>query len=394
MRTDQWQLVAAYVGLHYIASALLIDEHVRVRGFVLPGVPAVLAVLTCVAIVVRLHNDRRLRRTATYREMPFLNYVIVASMALFVVVVISQWGKGVAPPWRIPPRPTENLGQITFAAVALPVLFQFVDVTNWQRIAALKAGDRRELLRNAQRGLGQFLVESPATWLIAILIGMSAAQVVGAGGKEDPWDALIAHFVSDSGFVHAAGGVLLCISVVAVFMSTADGLLTAIGYVWAYDVNRRSRRYVDAPSITEARAAIVVDVGRLAIAVVLGVVIAAFVTLDLWSSGAGMRAVNLFIAFFTPLVAFTPALLIPALVGRAVHPTAAMIAVCVSAGAGLLFGLLAAFGQTKWQWYPVPATVVLGTLLYAVGYCFGSRSLEDSHTVGAVVQGSSTGGQQ
>lgn len=90
-----------------------------------------------------------------------------------------------------------NLSQGTpnlLSLALLPLFWQFVDVTMWQRLAAVQlppqTGSLREKLGPIRVGLQRFAFESPVTWLFAIIIGIALRYAPIGITEETIWDGI------------------------------------------------------------------------------------------------------------------------------------------------------------------------------------------------------------
>ncbi|MGH9422556.1 MAG: hypothetical protein ACRD3J_21445, partial [Thermoanaerobaculia bacterium] len=171
----------------------------------------------------------------------------------------------------------------------------------------------------------------------------------------------------------SATGILLAsiviVAIIAIFMSTAESLISAIGYAYAYDLNPRTRALVDANDeerLSEESRELVVSTGRRAMAIILIIVVVLFVIVDVFQT-LGERFLGLFLACFTPMLAFAPAVLVPAVLRRRASPFWAWLSLGGGSAVGLGIGFASVFLGGLSQWLAAPAAFVLSWVAYAVG---------------------------
>jgi hypothetical protein len=381
LRTEQVQLLVAYLGLHLALA------HMFASGEVDPShvTPSIVVLVVAVACAAMLWSRGRALVTAIRTKRPVMS-------GAYCVMLLSLLTLMVALGFALPRVNFHNLvtADVSVAsasildhwlmistAILLAIFWQFVDLTNWQRICSLAASDDEGFVQGAIRGFVGYLIESPLSWFMAVLLGLTAPQVLTfADRNADQFEQFIRHFLLEPGIAQAVGVVLVA-GIVGVFMSTADSAITAIGYAYAYDFSRRGRALIDKTDLTDDDVVSVVRIGQRFMALATGVVIVLFILLDVFFE-AGKGFVGLLFAFYTPVVSLAPAVLGPLLFRRRPGKILGAGAIIAGAASGLVFGVLSA---TKWpalQWWPAPAAVVISWSVYLFGaFCFGERiSLE------------------
>jgi hypothetical protein len=129
------------------------------------------------------------------------------------------------------------------ALVVLPLGFQFVDMSAWQRLQAIGGGPD-QIEESAKRGLLVFVIESPFSWILCLALGTligSAMPAVGlAADKAGPLAAFPRLLLESGTVLHGAVAVLFMIAVMAVMFSTIDSVMLAAMYAYVADVRRRT----------------------------------------------------------------------------------------------------------------------------------------------------------
>ena len=142
-------------------------------------------------------------------------------------------------------KPLVDLGQgwiNLLSLAALPFFWQFIDAPMWQRIAAIQEGkDGRPVEREVERGLWRVAFESPATWTLAIVIGISLRYLdIGLG--DDIFAAFVelpsvlGKGVAELGWWSPILGVVFVAAIMAAMLSTVDSMMMSTVFVSASDL--------------------------------------------------------------------------------------------------------------------------------------------------------------
>ena len=371
----QYQLFFAYAGLHSLVAWLALQDKVSFSGGEFAVIVPVIILLSAIMLFMRL-------RICLQPQLRFLRY-------LNILTVVSLGGMliGLTPKLGTLSLPTDLISTITKAPSfwltslsvgLLPLFFQFVDTSNWQRLTSLivTPGNR---MSEARKGLKQYLIESPLSWLLPIFSGLCAAQFLSVSPNADPWDALLGFILHANSYWYPALAILVFVGIVAIFMSTADELLTTIAYVYAYDLSKVSRRLAiqSSNSNAESAASVVYASGRTAMTVATAIVIGLFIVVDVFFTGNGQKLIGAFLAFYGPLISLAPSLVVPAITGRVAHQWFATLSLALGAAAGLLCGFWSllvpdAFGGDV-TWFGSLASFGVSWALYLVGLIGGRQ---------------------
>jgi hypothetical protein len=374
IRTAQWQLVIAYIGLHLVTGWTLSKYPDILSKTDAPFVFVAIFAAGAWTIIRRLNNWKQDGR----REMMLLNIAAVLSLGYVL------WSIGRTPgffcgslfsvkPISLPPEWPWML----FTLGWMPIFFQFVDMTNWQRLSSLKGDD---VIASARTGLWQFAVESPLSWLFPIAMGLTAAIFLSVADGQDAWLVFLEKTTALGG-AWGIVSVLLVIGLICVFLSTANALMSATGYAWAYDVHAPTREIMDRihaakdeQVVTEDERARVTNAGRLATSFAIAFAAILYVILDA-SFDLGARVLGIFFAFFTPVLSFIPGMLVPMWTGRAAAPNVAYYSMLLSALAGIGVGIYSYFGPPIFAWLSVPICTGLSLGIYFCGYLISNREV-------------------
>lgn len=381
IKNAQVQLLLAYIGLHMLTGWALQQHGSRISETDAPILFPVIFLAGSIAVLKRVLNWRQ----DGSRQLKILNLFAIASLC-WVLIAIARapdlWTTH-SLSWRPIVLP-DNAFLMLVTMGCLPIFFQFVDMTNWQRLSSL-SGNAAGVIKDAKAGLRFFLLESPLSWLFPIAIGMSAMKflIVPEGG--DAWVAFTGYVTSLPGPIGAVLAIAAVIGILCVFLSTADALLSASGYAFAYDVAPKSRRIMDQVheahseeglSAEERRS--VIHAGNYATTAAILVAVGLYIAFDAISPDLGNRLLGFFLTFYAPMLSFAPSMLVPILTGKAASRWVALASMMTSALLGVGIGIYSLFSADAiWQWLGVPVCFVVSWAIYLIGFAIWSRSIND-----------------
>jgi Na+/proline symporter len=373
IRTDQLQLVFGYIGCLSLLAVLfvrMVRFHVHVST--LTRWSALCAVVYCLAIVfarrgrilVRTDELNRFDRTTTSVS----NILIFAAFASVILVALFFLP-------HTSPRSVlhiKGFGQTgLWAMILLPLGFQFVDMTNWQRLLGLQ-GNRDEELLAARKGLAHYAIESPFTWIIFLMMGAAAVdsfpslatsgnvladlprQLIYSGNALDYWSAI-----------------LFLVGIVAIMLSTVDSVLVAAMFAFVRDtLPAFGVRPLDWFA-TGREAERPLRWARFFGAGLLVVGVGSYVLID--SHGhAGDSFIGALFAFYTAQLSMLPLVLGAIFLKDVPRGPAVLPGLIISGLSGIALGLYAAFVKPEMQWWPVPACLGIAFSAYGVAVIINS----------------------
>jgi hypothetical protein len=276
--------------------------------------------------------------------------------------------------------PTRTPGMGLLALALLPLFYQMVDITNWQRIAAF-AKDRDEG-RDEQspwsvafkRFLKAYAAETPLAWLFICALGAILAVSAAEPNSVDVVRAFIEQLISQQNSVTTAALWLLLVGVLAMALSTMIALFSASLCTIRYDIAP-----IFSPGLAPREGGALVEAKATRLAVAAGgalcvVVLAAssffegYLQIALTSS----RFLALVFAFSCAQLAFAPLVLGP-LIGRTGHGfgtvTSGWALGILAAGAAMGVGAVTVYLATGWEtwlWAAIPACLGTGVVLFAI----------------------------
>jgi len=383
----QYRLFFAYAGLHSLVAWFAWHDGVTFGGAPFAVLVPAIVVFSAAMLFIRM----RIGQQDQPRYLKNLNILTIVSLLVMLAGIVPKLSTlHLSLVNTVLPTITSD-PSFWWAALSvglLPLFFQFVDTSNWQRLTSLITNPANRVIE-ARKGLRQYLIESPLSWLLPIFIGLCAAQFLTIPKDGEPWDELLRAVLNSNGLVQIFLPIVVFVGVVAIFMSTAEDFLTTVGYVYAYDLSRRSRliarrsetsKNESAEAIAkknESDEALVKKTGRAAMSVATAIVVIGFIVGDLFFGGSGKVLIGLFLAFYAPLVALAPSLVVPAVTGRVAHKSFVLMSLGLGALSGFFFGVVSLFFPSAFggnvTWFGSLAAFGVSWVFYLVGLIGGTK---------------------
>lgn len=288
MRTDQVQLLFTYFGFLALGVSLIWlagngDVEDRAASFILSVALALCLGIMSLMIWRQIKIERRLTTGQRFTLTLFVRPALLTLLAVgvfFLAINLFRTYPDTASVLAVVASPGFfNLSQGTpnlLALALLPLFWQFVDVTMWQRLAAVQLPvevglSSRDRLRPIRVGLQRFAFESPVTWLFAIIIGIAVRHASIGINDQTIWEGIATIPIAVRDSHHALGqlmgiglGVAFGAAIVAAMLSTADSMLMGALVVFSLDLAPKAGRASD-PSASPAASAGPIQLARVAI---------------------------------------------------------------------------------------------------------------------------------
>lgn len=385
IRTDQLQLIMSYIGVFGVMLYflyLLLNQGLTHSDMLTFGL---LVFLIYIPVILLIRKFRFIRfseeETAPNR---FINGILNATIGLLLVSIVAiAFIKVISGGAHLPTSGLINLEGFGRAGllslIVLPLLWQFVDLTNWQRLLAVKAnepGDLHSLHDNIRKGLLIYAIESPFTWLIFLFFGLLTVNALAGFTFQDLLVDLPKQLIASQTVVPRFFGYTFIVSVLAIMLSTVDSFLVGIIFTYVYDSNVRTRRLLDSHDqvLISNNYKRITNAGRVfgLLAILLGVLL--FVVFDKKVPNGGELFINLLLAFYSAQLSFFP--LVFGILFLRKHPSGAWAnaTMLIGAVAGISIGIYSVIWNQSFIWYPIPVCVGLSILVYSIGMVFrGTR---------------------
>lgn len=394
VKTDQYQLVFAHLAFVVVVVFLVTLLHWKggeagAIGFLLSVATAVMLALVALSIIRQLRDSNASTTPDTGRTISFivLSIVILGGIGSIVNAVIfsaslDAMGTAVADHRLY----DFNQGALNLASLALlPLCWQFADVTMWQRLGAVRLppADRPNRFSAIKKGLLRYAIESPITWILAIIAGVALRYADIGVTEESIWNGLAEIPVAISNADTPAGAIiqslvasLFAAGIVAAMLSTADSFLIGSAFTIAYDL---------APRVTDSDTDIVAQnprralrLGRIAVVIFIVVGLASY-----WIAGFfGFDILSILFGAFAAQVSLFPAVFGTILLKeRAASRKWALMSIICGLVAGLV-AVVVAVNDTTWALYPPLFSLGASTLVYLLGLVFSRSPTSKEGNVG------------
>jgi len=391
IRTDQYQLIFAHTGFLSAAVAIITLLHWKgpsaaAIGLLLSGALS----LILLVIFAAIRRQRKLEiasnagspesreaglRAASAGPAVFLQFIVFAALAATVVNFLVF-----LPAVRTLPEIAgdRNLydfsqGSLNLLSLALlPLCWQFFDVTNWQRIGAVRVSrdaSGEPDLRPIRTGLLRTAFESPASWIFAVLLGVGIRYTDIGLDADSIWMAigefpqLLAGGTTPFGpYFGTVLAVVFAAGVVAVMLSTADSLLMGSTFTLVYDLIPAATKTTSGEFLKQhpKRA---IRIGKIAALLSIIVGLASYWVCALFD----FDLLSLLFGAFSAQIALFPAVAGTLFLGnRAPGAKWAIASVCCGFFGGMITVAIA-LGNPAWQLYPPLASLGLSALIMAIG---------------------------
>ena len=382
IRTDQIQLIFSYLGVFVVIgySIFVLIKNSVTLNFSTSF--SLLVLIISLAGILFYRKFRFLKSQTTTGKLAGITklsnifistlFIIVICLALYSLPKLNFAGAKTS-------LAVGSFGILTLLAYSLmPLLFQFCDMTNWQRILSVEVGnadDKSRVVKNITKGLRVYGVESPFSWFSVIALGAFVALAFpGIIASGDPFYNIPNLLVSSAKWYEQLFGYTFIVSILAIMLSTVDSAIIAIMFAFTYDVCPFSRKILDSrdKSAISKNAPKIMAVGK-AFSVVLILFLSLHIFIDYFEF-SGINFIGMLFAFYTAQLSFAIPV-IGAILFKSLSPKGFVIASIISSATfGVLSGVYITIkGLEAYQWVPIIGTLCISFIIYFIGY-FGNKS--------------------
>lgn len=387
LRTDQLQLIISYVGvfgliLYFIYLIIQNGIHISQTlsfGFIL------LPIYALAILIFRRFQFIKLNEKDSKGDR-YLNIAlnILVSFFFTAIVVISLYA-------FFKSENLENSAEYSFfnvegfgipgllSLIILPLCFQFVDLSNWQRLLSVKPDSQNNiggLNRRIKKGLLTYALESPFTWLIFVFFGLLASTALPHFDFEDLLIDIPKNLINSDSILEEILGYTFIVSVLAIMLSTVDSFIMGIIFTYVYDSNSNTRKLLDSKDEVAIRANYrkITAIGKIFGFVVVMLGLLFFIVFDNTVQNGGEMFINLLLAFYSAQIAFFP--LVFGILFLKKRPNAfwTNISMMLSAGVSITIGIYSVVIKPEWAWYPIIICFALSSFLYFIGLVFYKKN--------------------
>lgn len=243
VNTERFQVPIAYCGLLAVLLFTItnVQEHAGASVFRI-----VCLLLACSLLLIILGKLLTGRRSVVGLAVPLLALIILGFRFYLTstsepVLVASGTPIALTRPML---QQFNAQGAVALVSLFLANVFWLpVDISTWQRIASVEGKDSSALIKVLQRGTLRVAFESPATWILGVVLGLIMAH--GGYLKPGEEDSCLLLFSTkllgaDPENATSATSLLLyslfIMACVSIMLSTVNSLVSAIGYTLYRDV--------------------------------------------------------------------------------------------------------------------------------------------------------------
>jgi hypothetical protein len=387
IRTDQLQLVISYAGIFGLMLYLLyvLPSTGKISSGALNLSFTVLLIYIPIILIIRKLQFIRFSEEDTKTNKLInvsLNCIItILLVSILVVALHKSLGAG----FQFGVAGLINLEGFgipgLLSLMILPLAWQFVDLTNWQRLLAVKPSNSNgteSLHRNIRRGLVIYAIESPFTWLIFIFFGLLTITALPNFTFQDLLVDIPKTLISSQNILQQFFGYTFIVSVLAIMLSTVDSFLVGTIFTFVYDSHPQTRALIDSKNRNEIKSnySRITNVGRLfGLTSILGGV-ALFVIFDKSVANGGELFINLLLAFYSAQLSFLPLVFGTLFLKRHLSEFWANASMVIGAVAGISLGIYAVIWNPAYAWYPILVSTSLSSFVFAVGFLLKADYME------------------
>jgi hypothetical protein len=126
-----------------------------------------------------------------------------------------------------------------FSLTILPLLFQIIDISNWQKLAAtsvtMNTNEKNNKSSNSGKAIALYAIEAPVICFLLLLLGSTLTLDPSFVGI-DSFSAVATILFTSSQTAHQIASISLIVGVFAIAFSTMDSALSAAICAYMYDI--------------------------------------------------------------------------------------------------------------------------------------------------------------
>ena len=257
--------------------------------------------------------------------------------------------------------------------IILPLCFQFVDLSNWQRLLSVKDDNKNSINivnNKIRKGLLNYALESPFTWLIFVFFGILVVTSLPHFTFQDLLIDIPKNLIKSDLLIEKILGYSFIVSILAIMLSTIDSFLMGIIFTYTYDSNPKTRKILDSKDnqLIIKNNNLIIKKGRIFGFILISVGLLFFILLDKNIKNGGELFINLLLSFYSAQISFFP--LVFSILFLKKRPSAfwAISSMIVSSLIGISVGIYAVIINPEWAWFPILLCFVISNLIFFTGY--------------------------
>jgi Na+/proline symporter len=378
IRTDQYQLLFSYVG--FLSVLFWVLYRIYSQDNVLHVVGLILSVPLIVILLVAYQSIRRSTRYEQEIEpeikgvQRIISYMfLIAILTLAIIVLISLRSITALP--KVSFQLLSHVkacgvdGWSYLSLILLPMLWQFVDITAWQRLSAVKVDlENSSDLNPIKMGLTRYGIESPFTWILAILLGIALRYSGLSFTENEVWNMIVSLPTKLLG--EGTLGVILTafftVGILSVMLSTVDSSLIGVIFTLVYDTMSITREQIDSEvgDITAATKVIRLGVIASIVFIIIGLILYFIL------SALKIPILGILFGAYSCQIALFPAVFGTLWFEERV-PTSGWVIGSIALGfVSGIFATVVSLSNFSWQLYPPLFSIAFSTFVYILGLLF------------------------
>jgi hypothetical protein len=383
IRTDQVQLMVSYLGVFGIITYLL--YLVLRNGSVLPYELAIglIMLLIYIPVILFIRKGRFVKISESEATLNKWGNNAINVSVVTLLVTITAFSIYLLLSSKISPLSSKLINLEGFgipgllSLIILPITYQFVDLTNWQRVLSVHEPehDQDHMYRSIKKGLLIYALESPFTWVIFIFFGLLVVSALPHFTFQDLLVDLPKQLIHSHSFVQNIVGYVFILSIISIMLSTIDSFIVGIIFTYAYDVNQKTSAMVEArdDKSLQANFDLVTKSGRYFGLATATFAVLLFIIFDKSVINGGELFINLLLAFYSAQLSFFPLIFGKLFLKRQPSDTWAVISMLAGAISGVSLGVYSVIWNPVLGWYPIIVCFVLSSLIYIIGLAFSKN---------------------
>lgn len=374
IKTDQLQLTFTYLGVFGIIIYLLyatFKNGQEISGALNWGLIIIIVLAFLILFI------RKLKFIKIFSAIDNILNIVVsllfASIIILGVMLLFNNGSNFQLGNFVNLEGFGYLGLISL--IILPLSWQFVDLTNWQRILSVK-NDKSEIVnKSIKNGLLTFSIESPFTWILFIIFGLLISTVYSNLTFEDILIDFPKQMINSESTFETIIGYTFIVSIISIMLSTIDSFIMGIAFTYTYDINSKSKKLIDANKTLEKNQLdSILAKGKTFGFITVLLSIGLFVVFDKYVKGGGDLFINLLLTFYTASLSFLPLVLGLIFLKKRGSENWAIASMLLSSTISIGLGVYAVIFNPDYAWYPIIVCTFLSFLIYFLGLFINKKS--------------------
>lgn len=368
IRTDQLQLAFTYFGIFGIIIYLL--YLIFSKGEFLDGALSygLVIIAGMIPFILIIRKARFISfNTITNRILNILITIFFISIFVLSILVLFKNHQGFALENFFNLEGFGYAGMISL--MILPLSWQFVDLTNWQRLLSVKTtGENSEINQNIKKGLLNFSIESPFTWILFIVFGLLITTSFPNWTFEDILIDFPKQLIMSSNLLEQFLGYTFVVSIISIMLSTLDSFIMGISFTYTYDINTKSRKLLENQEVIDLQTTKqILQKGQYFGFIAVLIAIGLFIFFDKNIEGGGNLFINLLLTFYSAALSFLPLIIGILFLKKKPNSNWALASMLIGAIAGISIGVYATLYNPVFAWYPIIISVSISSIIYSIG---------------------------